>query len=211
MELNVEGTAHYPLIMMIRPGHQLQVSFDYHPDHFSALAMESLSQAFLQVLAAYVADPDLPISSIAMLPGQERRQISESQTLAGHSAKPNPKPNGQASSELQDAQPTSLVEKLLIDIWKEILEVANVGALDNFFDLGGHSLGALRIITRVNDYFRIELSVRLILEHPVLREFAHELLSASGRTPEEMEKIAKIGLMVRKMTPEQRKAALSVQ
>lgn len=88
--------------------------------------------------------------------------------------------------------------------------MANVGVHDNFFDVGGHSLVALRIITRINDYFRIELSVRIILEHPVLREFAQELLSVSGRMSEEMEKIAKIGLMVRKMTPEQRKAALSV-
>jgi amino acid adenylation domain-containing protein/non-ribosomal peptide synthase protein (TIGR01720 family) len=210
MDLNVEGAAHYPLVVMIRPGHQLRVSFDYHPDHFSALAMEILSQSFLQLLAAYAANPDLPISSITVVPEQERRQILESQALAGHSAKPNPKPNVKASPELQSTQPASVVEELLVDIWKEILETANVSIHDNFFDLGGHSLVALRIITRINNYFRIELSVRTLLEHPVLREFAQELLSASGRTSEEMERIAKIGLMVRKMTPEQRKAALSL-
>jgi len=33
MDLNVEGTAHYPLIAIVSPGRQLRVSFDYHPNH----------------------------------------------------------------------------------------------------------------------------------------------------------------------------------
>jgi acyl carrier protein len=104
----------------------------------------------------------------------------------------------------------SAVEELLVDIWTEMLGATRVGVRDNFFDLGGHSLVALRIISRVNDHFQIEMSVRTLLEHPVLREFAQEVFSISKRSEEEVEKIAKIGLMVRRMTPEQRKAALSV-
>jgi amino acid adenylation domain-containing protein/non-ribosomal peptide synthase protein (TIGR01720 family) len=103
------------------------------------------------------------------------------------------------------------VEELLADIWKEILGVARVSGRSNFYDLGGHSLLALRIVSRINDYFQTGLSVRTLLEYPVLMEFAQRLRSISTRPVQEMEKMARIGLMVRRMTPEQRKAALSGQ
>jgi hypothetical protein len=45
----------------------------------------------------------------------------------------------------------------------------------------------------------------------VLMDFAQRLRSFSTRPIPEMEKMARIGLMVRRMTPEQRKAALAAQ
>jgi hypothetical protein len=112
-----------------------------------------------------------------------------------------------------DAAPEAVddVEELLADLWREVLGVARVSVRSNFYDLGGHSLLALRVVSRINDYFQTGLSVRALLEYPVLKEFAQRVRSMSTRPIQEMEKIAKIGLMVRRMTPEQRKAALSTQ
>jgi hypothetical protein len=64
-------------------------------------------------------------------------------------------------------------------------------------------------MSRTNDYFQTELSVRTLLEFPVLTDFAQQLRSTSGRPAAELEKIAKIALMVRRMSPEQRKTALA--
>jgi len=82
---------------------------------------------------------------------------------------------------------------------------------DNFYDLGGHSLIALRLVSRINDYFQVDMSVRTLLEFPVLMEFAQRLRSISSRPAQELERIARISLMVRRMTPEERKAALAAQ
>jgi hypothetical protein len=114
---------------------------------------------------------------------------------------------------VQESQPETItaVEELIADIWAEVLGAASLGVRHDFFDLGGHSLLALRVVSRVNDYFQTELSVRTLLEHPLLLEFAQAVRSNSGRPAPEVEKIAKIGLKVRRMTPEQRKAALGVQ
>ncbi len=116
-------------------------------------------------------------------------------------------------SEAQESAPEAMtpVEELLADLWKEVLGVARVSLRSNFYDLGGHSLFALRVVSRINDYFQTGLSVRILLEFPVLADFAQRLRSISARPAEEMEKIARIGLLVRRMTPEQRKAALSAQ
>jgi len=109
------------------------------------------------------------------------------------------------------AEAITPLEELLADLWKEVLGVARVSMRSNFYDLGGHSLLALRVVSRINDYFQAGFSVRTLLEYPVLMEFAQKLRSLSTRPVPEMEKMARIGLMVRRMTPEQRKAALSEQ
>ncbi|MCP4416450.1 MAG: AMP-binding protein, partial [Chloroflexi bacterium] len=53
--------------------------------------------------------------------------------------------------------PRSEIEKVLVQIWSEILGVVQVGINDNFFELGGHSLSATQLVSRV----RARLSVRI--------------------------------------------------
>jgi acyl-CoA synthetase (AMP-forming)/AMP-acid ligase II len=106
--------------------------------------------------------------------------------------------------------PQGDLETALAAIWMEILKLERVGRHDDFFALGGDSLRALRVLSRVNDCFQTELSVPAILDHSMLIEFAHKLRSVSGRPEEELEKIAKIWLKIHRMTPEELKAALAV-
>ncbi|HEY6348112.1 MAG TPA: amino acid adenylation domain-containing protein [Candidatus Angelobacter sp.] len=124
----------------------------------------------------------------------------------------NGKVDRRALPEVQEGPPETItpIEELLIDIWTEVLGASRVGVRDNFYDLGGQSLLALRVVSRINDYFQTEMSVRTLLEYPVLMEFGQRLRSISARPVTELEKIARIGLMVRRMTPEQRKAALTI-
>jgi acyl-coenzyme A synthetase/AMP-(fatty) acid ligase/acyl carrier protein len=104
--------------------------------------------------------------------------------------------------------PGTVVEELLTEIWAEVLGVPRVGMNDNFFDLGGHSLLALRVVSRIKDSFQMDLPVRTLLEFPAIREFTSVLLTTSPRSAEQLEKIARITLKVRRMTPEEKKAAL---
>ncbi|HEX5601902.1 MAG TPA: amino acid adenylation domain-containing protein [Pyrinomonadaceae bacterium] len=56
--------------------------------------------------------------------------------------------------------PTNAIEESLCDIWSEVLEVGLVGIHDNFFDIGGHSLLAASVLSRVAEVFGVELSLR---------------------------------------------------
>jgi amino acid adenylation domain-containing protein len=122
-----------------------------------------------------------------------------------------PVPAGNAYAVRQYAPPQGNLETALAEIWAEVLKLKRVGRHDDFFALGGQSLLALRVLFRVNECFQTELSVRTLLEHSVLMEFAQKLQSISGRNQEELEKIATIWLKVHQMTPEELKAALAVQ
>jgi amino acid adenylation domain-containing protein len=56
-------------------------------------------------------------------------------------------------------RPRTPVEERLAGLWKEVLQVEQVGVHDNFFDLGGHSLVATKLVTRIRNEFSVELSL----------------------------------------------------
>jgi acyl carrier protein len=68
--------------------------------------------------------------------------------------------------------PRSLTEQSLAAIWKEVLEVPEVGVDDNFFDLGGHSILAIRVLARIKAEFDVELSQAAFFQSPTIAELA---------------------------------------
>ena len=50
----------------------------------------------------------------------------------------------------QYVEPRTELEKVLAEIWRNVLKLKSVGIEDNFFDIGGHSLLAVRIITKIS-------------------------------------------------------------
>ena len=78
--------------------------------------------------------------------------------------------------------PRTTVEKKLARIWSEALNREQIGTHDNFFVLGGYSLLATRVISRLRDTFHIEIPLRAIFEKPTvagLTELIETVLWAS--------------------------------
>ncbi len=69
-------------------------------------------------------------------------------------------------------QPRTPMEDVLAEIWSEVLGVTPIGVHDNFFDLGGHSLSATRVVSHVRDRVGIELPLRAVFEAPTLEALA---------------------------------------
>ena len=64
------------------------------------------------------------------------------------------------------------LEKDLARIWCDVLELDQIGIHDNFIDLGGDSLAATRIISRVIANFQIEIPLRALFQSPTVAEMA---------------------------------------
>ena len=59
--------------------------------------------------------------------------------------------------------PTNELEKQIAEIWQEVLGIAQVGIYDNFYELGGDSLIATRLVSRLQAKFPVELPLRDLL------------------------------------------------
>jgi acyl carrier protein len=71
-------------------------------------------------------------------------------------------------------------EKELSQLWSEMLGLDQVGIHDDFFELGGNSLVATRIISRVLQAFQLELPIKAVFDAPTVAEMA--LLVEQNRT-----------------------------
>jgi amino acid adenylation domain-containing protein len=64
--------------------------------------------------------------------------------------------------------PRTVVEKLLANIWAELLKVERVGIHDNFFELGGHSLLITQVASRIQQTFQVHLPLRTLFDAPTV-------------------------------------------
>ena len=72
----------------------------------------------------------------------------------------------------------------LVSIWKEVLEVEQVGIRDNFFELGGHSLMAVRLFTRIQEEFGKSLPLMLLFQDGTVEETAKALSGEISTRPQ---------------------------
>ncbi|MDP6435915.1 MAG: SDR family NAD(P)-dependent oxidoreductase [Gammaproteobacteria bacterium] len=59
--------------------------------------------------------------------------------------------------------PRTDTEKMIADIWQDVLGVKRVGVYDNFFDVGGHSLLSIRVITKVKKQTGVQLNQAIMV------------------------------------------------
>jgi amino acid adenylation domain-containing protein len=77
-----------------------------------------------------------------------------------------------AQTETAPAAAGDWRERRLLEIWAEILGVNGFGPAANFFDLGGHSLGAIRLCSRINAEFGGSLPLSAVLQNPTVAQQA---------------------------------------
>jgi acyl transferase domain-containing protein/acyl carrier protein len=82
-------------------------------------------------------------------------------------------------------RPRNQVEKTISDIWKEIFGLDEVGIYDNFFDLGGHSLAAGRLVSEVNKHFGVILPFQSLFQSPTVAEIATVISQIGAKQPGE--------------------------
>ena len=77
--------------------------------------------------------------------------------------------------------PASAVEEILAGIYAEVLGLERVGVDDSFFDLGGDSLSAMRVIAAINTGLDSGLAVRAVFDAPTVAQLAPRLGGEGGR------------------------------
>ena len=83
--------------------------------------------------------------------------------------------------------PRNTIEAAVGELWEEVLELDGIGINDDFLDLGGDSLSATRVVTRVRDRFGLDISVAKLWQAPtvaLMAELVSEHLAANAGVPD---------------------------
>jgi thioesterase domain-containing protein len=78
--------------------------------------------------------------------------------------------------------PASPRERDLLGLWRELLDAPVAGVDDDFFERGGHSLLAARLVARARDELGLALTLPMVFRHPTIRGLAAAI--GSGRPPQ---------------------------
>jgi amino acid adenylation domain-containing protein len=142
-----------------------------------------------RIVAYFVAAPDEPISSVDlihylkgrlpsyMIPAAIFRLDALPLTPSGKvDRRALPEPNAVESLRgITSGKPQLPVEMELAEIWKELLQLEEIGVEDDFFELGGHSLLALQLSSRVRKRFIVDFDLRSLFISPSLEKMAERI------------------------------------
>ncbi|SDQ31306.1 non-ribosomal peptide synthetase [Pseudovibrio sp. Tun.PSC04-5.I4] len=141
-------------------GEALLVTYVCTTNDASSLDTAALRSSLGRQLPDYMV-PSLYVQ-LASLPLSANGKIDRKQL---------PEPSGiNAPASQTHKGPQTPLEEALAQIWAEVLQLEHVGMQDNFFDIGGHSLRATRIIARMRDVLGIEVPLRVFFERPTIEQ-----------------------------------------
>lgn len=96
-------------------------------------------------------------------------------------ALPSPDANGLMDArDASGAPPQTAMEAALASVWSDVLGVPDVCRTDHFFDRGGQSLKAVKVVALIEERIGCSLSLADVFAHPVLADMAARLAPAPG-------------------------------
>jgi hypothetical protein len=144
------------------------VRLGYPLDLFDESSIGHLLDCYLRILAVIAADPERRISEIVATAGLQRpgrvadlmRGLPEGWTAA------------QRPQAVESPPPGTPTELAIAEVWRDLLDREPVGVLDDFFDLGGHSLLVPRLVHHIESRLDVRLTVSTVFEQPTVRGLA---------------------------------------
>jgi non-ribosomal peptide synthetase component F len=180
--LHVPTRTAYPLSLIVAGEETLSLRATYDPRYFDAESARAMVEGLRAALLAMAATA----SSAAL--GELLATLPEP-----------PRGAERAVEEAAYVEPRTATEAVLASIWSEVLGVERVGVDDNFFALGGYSLVATQIVSRVRSTLQIEMPVRLLFQQPTVRTLA-VALAARERRAGQLERVAQVVRRVQTMS-----------
>jgi acyl transferase domain-containing protein/thioesterase domain-containing protein len=94
-------------------------------------------------------------------------------------SKPTEQSEGQKFSrpnlDSEFVAPRDDIERTLVEIWQDVLGVQGIGVQDSFFDLGGHSLIAVRLFAKIKRTFSVDYPISILFDAPTIEQCAQRL------------------------------------
>jgi non-ribosomal peptide synthase protein (TIGR01720 family) len=161
---------HYPLTIQAVPGNELDLRIQYRTDVFDDDSIQRLISELDRALVAMATNPGQPLAPLSGCENLARRIASTPEdrtSAAGYTA------------------PTNAVQQILCETYAQVLGVDRVGLDDSFFELGGDSLSAMRLVTAIRVALDIQVSLPVLFDSPTVRKLGERITGESDTTFQE--------------------------
>ena len=171
----------YPLSVMIAGCESLALRVTFDQRYFDADSAREMAEGLKAALLAMVAMPDASLAELLAALPEVLVLTSGAETAREYVA------------------PRTATEAVVAGIWGDLLTAERVGITENFFALGGYSLVATQIVSRVRATLQLDVPVRVLFANPTVASFAAALTKRERRAGE-LEKIARVVQRVHAMS-----------
>jgi non-ribosomal peptide synthetase component F/thioesterase domain-containing protein len=137
----------------------IRAQLEYNPALFDPATVQLMLVDYHRILETMIENPNLKVAELALSSLQPRVQDA-------------PKPE---SAHFDVAFPQDDTERKLKQIWGELLGIRSIGIDQNYFELGGNSILAVRLFNQIETVFQVRLPLSTLLEAPTIRELARVL------------------------------------
>lgn|GEM_PF-3185831 len=187
----------FPLSLVCIPQKSIELELILDSALWDEPAAQRILDDFLRLLTACLSNPEWPIMQALELvsPPSDGDFFVSALERGQHDGK-EPDPDL--------VEPANELERAVADIWKDILGISRLGVYDDFFELGGDSLKALRMISRIRQKLGIEIQVHDIFKAPNISKLSDSLRADMSDGKDTFaSKEEELRARIDKMTPEQ--------
>lgn len=162
-------------LVVIERREGVRAELEYNPDLFDASTIQAALRQYQTLLQTLVSNPDLPIADLPHLHVAHPAKVPR-QGLSSSDGSIT------AIAESAISAPMNEVEQQLAEMWKEVLRHDSVNATSNFFNLGGYSLSAAKLLLKIEKHFGRKLPLAALFEAPTIRQMAELLHRGESKT-----------------------------
>ncbi len=158
-----------PPVKTMKGCEAINLIWEYSTDLFEPATIRRMMNHYVQILEGAVANPGSRISDLPIMTEAERTQIR-----ADWNKTATDYPREKTISESPDCErpemtrpyvePQNEIEEVVARIWSEVLDRNRIGVQDDFFELGGDSISAIRVVSRLYTALGIQIPISLIFE-----------------------------------------------
>lgn len=163
-------TTTYPLSIIIIPGETYRIYLRYFPNQVLPSEVNWFATQLEQIFQIILSESDVPVDKIV-----DQLATSPVQVVPA-------KINRTQLEPTEFEGPQNEIEFKLIQTWEKLLGQSPIGVTDDFFDLGGTSLQAVRLFSHIKEIFGESLSPILLLQHRTIRQLASKLQSGAQQS-----------------------------
>ncbi|GAA1939034.1 amino acid adenylation domain-containing protein [Amycolatopsis minnesotensis] len=172
------GAAQFDLhCEFVETGDGLDANIGYSAEVFDRESVLSLVSGFQRLLAGVLADPDAPALGVAA-----PDEVWERRFPRWRETRPST-PDVRDVVVVAGREPSTPRERLLHELFTDVLGTAELGVDESFFDRGGHSLLASRLVSRIRVALDVRLTIKDLFDHPTVARLASRVDRLGDGTP----------------------------